>query len=373
VVDELASGVAPTTVPELARDLGLEPGYAAGVVLVAFHAFTLFVDAPLLAYCERFAVGRVSSLALATMAAACGLAAVAPNVWLLGIGLAVYGSACGLALAAAEGTLVESHPNSRAKMTARIGLAGTLGDLSVPVLVGALGLLGLGWRTGMGVAGAAALLLSVVHARQPSLSVRFGQVAGGEDDPPAPLRESLRVAFSTRPLIAWALAAAATTLLDEVLVAFAAIRLAAVGAPAAVRSGALAVEIVGSLAGLAVLERLADRERSSSLAIAASLGCGASLVAFASVSSPGVAIAALAVVGFTGAPLHPIAKSRAYAALPGRPAIVSAVESAFSIVDLLAPMALGALVVHFGSGVAIVALTLAPLIVAITALWRARP
>ena len=53
VVDELASGVLPATAGDVARDLAVPAGLAAGGIITAFHVLAIFVEMPLLAWSER--------------------------------------------------------------------------------------------------------------------------------------------------------------------------------------------------------------------------------------------------------------------------------------------------------------------------------
>jgi MFS family permease len=132
-------------------------------MITSFHLLAIFVEAPLLAWSERVRVGRFSAAALFTFALACFGAALADGPLLFVLALALYGPASGCALAASEGLLVETRPDERERTIARLTLAGALGDLAVPLLLGALAWLGLGWRVAMAVAGGAALLLAFVH------------------------------------------------------------------------------------------------------------------------------------------------------------------------------------------------------------------
>ena len=368
-VDELASGIAPSSIPEAARDLGVLAGPLAATVLTAFHSLALVVEGPLLAWSQRFTIRTVSSLALFGLAGTCLLAACAPNAWTLAIALALYGPASGVALAASEGALVESRPDAREQTMARLGIAGALGDLTVPILLGALAWAGLGWRGAMIAAALAALALAWMHASARALS---RPTLADDEESGAPLREAIRVALRTRPLLAWSLAVATTTLLDEVMVAFSAIHLDAIGASSLERSGGLGAWTLGGLAGLVVLERIATRVRPERILLFASTVCAGSLTSLALTDDPSLAIALLAPVGASGAMLHPLAKARAYASLPGRPAIVNAVGSISVVVDLLAPISLGLLATHFGSAASVTTLLVAPIAVFWVAAREAR-
>jgi MFS family permease len=372
-VDELASGVAPASAPDIARDLGLSPGHAAGAILVAFYALALVVEAPLLAWSERLRVRWFSAGALAAMALVSFAAAAAPGPWPLLLSLAVYGPAAGCALAASEGVLVEARPDERERTMARLGLAASLGDLAVPALLAALAVAGLGWRAGLGVAAASAAALALLHASSRGLDRPGGSASTTDDDGTRPgVLEALRFAIGARPLLWWSLATALTSLLDEVLVAFAAVRLDDIGASPFMRSAAVAGWTVGGLGGLAVLERAIDRLDPLTTLLRSSALSAVALATLAATRSPIVASVAFTVLGASAAALHPLAKARTYAALPGRPALVNAVAGALLPFDVAAPLLLGAVAARAGSAFAVGALLIAPVgIAAVAARARA--
>jgi predicted MFS family arabinose efflux permease len=372
LLDELASGIAPASAPDIAATLGVSGGTTAGAMIVAFHSLAFFVEAPLLAWSERVRARWFSAASLAAVGASALLAALYPRGWALLLALALYGPASGCALAIAEGVLVESAPHARERAMARAGLAASAGDLAVPLLLAALARFDLGWRTACALAGALALVLAVAHASSRSLDRAPSSDDGSEPSPPPPtLREALRTALATRPLFAWSLACTLTNLLDEVLVAFGALHLAAIGATANERSRAIAAWVVGGFAGLAAIERFITARLVRRVLLGASAIAIVALVTLATTRSPGVATIALFAIGATGTALHPLTKAQSYAALPSRPALVNAVASALLPLDIVTPIVLGLLATHAGTSAAIAGLILAPLGVVIAA-WRVR-
>jgi hypothetical protein len=82
------------------------------------------------------------------------------------------------------------------------------------------------------------------------------------------------------------------------------------------------------------------------------------------------------VVGVTSAPHHPLSMARAYEELPDHPGTVQAMGQLFVVVDVGAPLLLGAIADRFGLGVAIGCLVVQPVVVAVLAArlgHRARP
>jgi hypothetical protein len=338
-------------------------------MIVAFHSLAFFLEPPLLAWSERVPARWFSAAALAGVAASAFAAAIFPRGWSLLVALAVYGPASGCALAVAEGLLVEAEPAARHRTMARLSLAANAGDLTVPLLLAGLAWFGLGWRTAFAITGAFAALLAIGHARARSLG---GTLSGASDDSEASApttREALRTALATRPLLGWSFACSLTGLLDEVLVAFSAVHLHGIGATASERSWAIAAWVGGGFVGLAGLERFAAPASARRVLLGASAATGVEIVGLAVTHSPRVATCALLLVGVTGSVLHPLTKTRAYAALPGRPALVNAVGSALLPFDMAAPIVLGIVATQAGSAWAIAGLLIAPAGVAIAA-WR---
>src|SRR5205085_8162465 len=98
----------------------------------------------------------------------------------------------------------------------------------------------------------------------------------------------------------------------------------------------------------------------------------AALVGLAAAHSTLAAAIALAVLGMFSSMLHPLAKARAYATLPGRPALVNAVAAAMIPLDIAAPIGLGLVATHAGPSIAVALLLVAPLgILAVAIRYRA--
>jgi hypothetical protein len=338
-------------------------------MIVAFHSLAFFVETPLLAWSEGVRARWFSACALAVVACSALTAATLPRGWSLLIALAVYGPASGCALAVAEGLLVEAVPDARERTLARLSLAGNAGDLAVPMLLAALSWCGFGWRAAFVVAGGLAALLAISHASSRSLD-RASPTAGVDSGGPTPTtRDALRAALSTRPLLGWSFACASTGLLDEVLVAFSALHLHAIGATVTERAWAITAWVSGGFMGLAVLERFVARERVRAVLLGASAATAVEVGILAIARSPWVGTCAMFLIGVTAGTLHPLTKAQAYASLPNRPALVNAVASLLLPFDMAAPLVLGIVAARAGSAWAIAGLLVAPAGVALAA-WR---
>jgi MFS transporter, DHA1 family, inner membrane transport protein len=359
-LDELASGIAPASAPDIAASLGISGGATAGAVIVAFHSLAFFVEAPLLAWSERVSPRWFSVASLGVVALSAFMAAASSDGAVLLLALAVYGPASGCALAVAEGVLVEENPGARERTMARLSLAANAGDLAVPALLALFAACGYGWRAVCVAAGLVAVALAILHARARSLDRRSVHALGGEADSGPSIREALAAAFGTRPLLGWSVACALTNLLDEVLVAFGAVQLHAIGVGAAERSWAIAAWVVGGFVGIGAVDHFVERVGSRRFLLVSSSAAAVGVAVLAATRSHAVAIAALFFVGVAGSTLHPLTKARSYAAFPGRPALVNAIASGLLVLDMAAPVVLGLVAARAGPAWAIAGLLVAP-------------
>ena len=96
-----------------------------------------------------------------------------------------------------------------------------------------------------------------------------------------------------------------------------------------------------------------------------SLGC---LGLFIVAESPLLTLVALFLLGALAAPHYPLLKAAAYELAPRRAGAVNALTQAFVGIEILAPLALGALAQSHGLAAALAALALQPLAVLLAAL-----
>lgn len=376
VLDELCSGVVPAGAPEVARDLAVPEGLAAGGIVAAFYGLAL-VEAPLLVWIERYSARVVLSASVFAMGLTALAMALGSSAWALALALAAFGPAAGISGSVAEGVLVEQRGDtSRERVMARVTLAAALGDLVVPLALALSTFVGAAWRSVLGLAFAASVLVALVHARSRALDRPLPREDDDETTDTAHEEQkgeagavlegwaALRAALAHRPLVMLSLASTSIGLLDEVLVAFAAIHLADVAPGAdtlASRQAALGALIVGGLVGLAALERFVETQHARRVL---GVACALSVVSTITLAlAPDLVTAgsALFALGVGSSVLHPLVKARAYEAMPGRPMLVNAVAAALVPLDAIAPLAIGALVYAAGSSVGVLVLALAPL------------
>lgn len=352
LTDELASGVVPAGSPDLTGTFGLSPSAAAGWTLLALQAMGVVLEPPLLALARGHRARSLRTLGLACMAGSLLLAAAAPSYPLLLAALALYGPASGLGTQLAQAALLARSPARREAVLARWELLSSAGDLLAPALLAGSVLLGLGWRGALFGAGLAAAAQTAASAGLPVAAevTRDGEAAE------APLRHALRAALASPALLGWSAVVALCGLMDELLVSFGALRLAELGMDAPQRAAVLSAWVVGGMAGAVLLERLAPRAAPRALLLAAGLGSAAAYAAWLCARTPLASAALAGLAGLFTAAHYPLARARAFAALPGREHVVLAVGSAFSALELLLPVLVG--VVADGAGLAAALLVL---------------
>jgi MFS family permease len=357
--------VAVAGAPSVERELGLShKGYtvvvfaAPLVIAAALESAVAFASDALDR--RRLVVAGQAVLAVALLSAALTTSAAA-----LTLDLAVAGAASGVACGAAQALLVVSDPARADRIMVRWTLFASVGDVLAPMVTAAAIALGCSYRGAMAAVGAVVGLQCVVTA------LAGPRTLGSPPDatPVAPsLGAAARRALRTPRLWAWLFAASTCTLLDEIVVALAALRMREQGTAEAMATVAALAFAMGSVVGSALAERAIVRWGARGVLITSGILCAAALAA--AVASHGVveSAAALFVVGVTCAPHHALALAEAYAILPASPGTVQALGQAFVVVDVGAPLALGAMADRWGPGNAIAVLVVQPVAILLCAL-----
>jgi MFS family permease len=386
LVDELWSGVAVSGAPSVERELGLSHrGYVAfAFVLPLVAAAALEAGVALLS--DVWGRARLVVLGQGALAASLSLAAWTTSRWGLTLGLALAGASSGVACGAAQALLFTSSgpgPVDHDRAMVRWTLYSAVGDVLTPLVTAVALALGHSYRGAMGaiavvVAAQCALSawLLARHAATPA-APGHGEPAGAAPEDAAepeaaaePLRAALSRALRMPRLWAWLLAAASCTLLDELVIALAALRLEHDrGASPALAAAAAVTFSLGDVLGIAVTDRAVARTSARRVLVVSAVACALALLAFLVTSSALAAGVALLVVGVTSAPHHPLTMARAYGELPDRPGTVQALGQLFVVVDVAAPLALGVIADRFGLGVAMACLVAQPVVIVLFA-WR---
>lgn len=379
LLDELWTAVPVIEAPQIEQAHGLAHAGMAITLLVAPLLVGAIAEARLVLWAERGNARRWIAMGQLVVALMVALAAVAPSAWLLSVAIGIAGSAGGVVGSLGQGALVEHAGDAREQAMARWALASAIGDLAAPLTIAALAAFGLGWQVALLVIALVIAVHAIACMRSP---IPTAPVLFDDDDddgdtetsatPHAAMR--LRDALRHRPLVLWLAATAACTVVDEILLAFAALHLrldrgaheATIAVFAAVVAGA---EVIGLVVVERMLARGASARRMLGISAAACTIACATWWVLPGTTGP---LVMFGLLGVAAAPLYPIAAARAYATVPGRAALVAAAGQLFVVVDLVAPWLLGVAADRFGISSALAVIAVGPLVLLGFAAWPAR-
>lgn len=353
-LDELGSGIAFVAAPEIQSGFGVSYGQAAGWLLTATLVLSLVLEPPLFVLSERHPRRWFVCGGLAATGLACLLAGFAEGYWVLVAALVVYGPASGCGVGLSQAALMDANPGRHEQLMMRWTLAGSLGDLATPGLLALMVLIGGTWQAGFIAVGVVFLFYAALLWRQPFLAMAAASQSGTEGEAKASLRHVAVSALRDRRLLLWVLAVVLCDLLDEILVAFGALRLREhVGADLNQRAAILTAFAVGGTIGLVLAERLVDRLDPRKFLLVASLACTACYAAWIAAETPLASGVSMFGVGLFSSTHYPVAKAQAYRAFPGRAGTVNAVITAGGWLQLPIPLLIGWVADRAGLGAAV--------------------
>jgi MFS family permease len=363
LLDELYSGFFSVGSAAIQQSLSVSNQGLIWALLLAPGLVSIAVEPVIFLLADRwprrpFVAGGLAVMGVASVA--CALAPT-PLVFTIAVSCSFVANSCGVELA--QATLADAHADDRARAMARWTFAGAIGDVAAPVLVTVLALLGFGWRAGFLVMSVVLVLWAVMLARAPFPP----PIAASGDDAPEPsLWAALRTAVANRRLLGWLLATSMCDFLDEILVVLAAVHMREhMGAGAVERGVIVGAYVVGSLAGLAALERALVRFAAHHIIVASAAACAALFTLWLVVPWLWLSAVVLALVGVTAAPLYPLTMAQSYAALPGRSGAVHAAARVLTPLSLGAPWLLAWIADHAGTGAALATILVGPITIAV--------
>lgn len=366
LVDEFVTAIPVIGAPLLRAALGLTYGQLG--LLFAVAALSGFVFEPALSlWSDRhgqrwWIIGAL--VALTVCFAALGLADTYGELLVLFAG---YYPAVGIAVGLAQAVVVDEAADATTIMTRWTLMAG-IGDLVGPLAIAAIAAGHQGWRAlaWLGAAVWAALLVATV-------SVPFAPAPAWSPGPEGKRRGSsgiwalVREALAIPTLWRWAILAWIPTMIDELLLAFAALYLHDVRHASEAEVGLLITgTLVAAMGALALLDRVAvlkamaaqkPRRLLALMAVGVLVGMGVFLTA----ATPLAAGAGLAVVGLFGAGWYPIAQGRTFAQAPGRAVVVRAITSLGAPLEALLAAAVGFIAQRWGLAAGVACIATAPL------------
>jgi fucose permease len=188
-----------------------------------------------------------------------------------------------------------------------------------------------------------------------------------------PLAAALATIRQKPELWWWSFAAASCALLDEVVVALAALRLEldrgwGAGAVAAAMTGLSTGAVLGALVSEQLLKRIEPRR----LLLACTCGSMTMLALFIAAPWAWLEFAALFVLGCFAACHYPLVKGTAYALAPGQPGLVNAIGQLYVAVEVVLPLAAGAIAERYGLAAGLASLAFEPAMVLAVALATTR-
>jgi len=372
--DELWSGVAVVAAPEVEslQRIG-HAEYALWVFAVPMMVSAM-IEAPVALASDRVPRPLLISAGLGALALALLLAALAPSAVYLAGSLALAGAASGIACGAAQAELVSRHPGGAHRAMSRWIAFSAAGDALTPLFVAGAYWAGGTHRTALI---AVALILGIqalVSWRITGRAPQGDSAAVDEDGALVSLRTALASAARNPRLWLFLFGASACTLLDEVVVALAALRLHddlgwSNSSIALALSGFSSGGVLGAIAGDRLLRRISPRL----LLVGSTLGSIGLLLTFVIVISAPLAALLLFFLGMSASLHYPLVKAAAFELVPGQPGVVNALAQAFVGVEIVLPLFIGMVASTYGLTPALATLALEPIILLlVAAAWRKR-
>jgi FSR family fosmidomycin resistance protein-like MFS transporter len=283
-----------------------------------------------------------------------GIATATSLPWLLIASMLSY-PASGAFVSLAQATWMDLEPDRTERNMARWVLAGSVGAVAGPLLLGAAGIGGVGWR---GAFVACALVAAPIVLATTRL--RFPPPHPEIPDLGAAVRGALR-ALRRRAVLRWLALLQLADLLGDVLLGYLALYLVDV-ASASPSVAALGVAVLAgsALAGDALLVRLLRDRPSGPVLRAAALLLLVAYPAFLLLDPLPAKLALLVPIGVLHAGWYAIPQARLYAELPARGGTAVAIAAPADLVGSLLPLGIGAVAARSGLGAAMWLLLLAP-------------
>lgn len=267
--------------------------------------------------------------------------------------------ASGAFVGLSQAALMDHEPERHEQNMARWELAGSLGQVVSPFLLGAAILLGGSWRSVFFGLGLAALLMVVVARRFP-----FGN-GSGEAEQAIGFRQGVKNALAAlrrKDVLRWLILLHFSDLMLDILLGYIALYFvdvvgvneAEAGIAVAVWTG---VGIIGDILLIPLLERVRGL---SYLRVSAAIEF-VLFIGFLVIQPVWLKFVLLGLHGFFNAGWYSILQAQLYSAMPGQSATVMTVGNITGLAGSLIPLVLGFLADRWGLGVAIWFLLLGPI------------
>ncbi|MBC6938358.1 MAG: MFS transporter [Chloroflexi bacterium] len=358
LLDELVFGVREAAWPLIRDDLGLT--YAQVGLLLSIPGLIASFIEPLIGILGDVWKRRLIILGGGVcFAAALLLTGVSQDFALLMASFIVFYPSSGAFVSLSQAALMDFDPTRHEQNMARWTLAGSLGVVGGPLLLGAAVGLGGGWRDVF-------LLMAALTVGLLLVARRFPFPNGHETGPARAsflqgVKDAL-LALRRREVVRWLVLLQFSDLMLDVLLGYLALYFVDVVGVSEIEAGAAValwtgVGLVGDFLLIPLLERVSGLIY---LRISAALEL-ALFPAFLLVDDPALKLAALALMGFFNAGWYAILQGRLYSAMPGQSGSVMAVGTVFSLGGVFVPLGIGLLAEQISLGAAMWVLLLGPL------------
>lgn len=358
LLDELVDGATGAAWPLVRQDLSLS--YVELGLLLGLPGILVNLVEPFLGLLADLGYRRALILGGGVLfAASLALFAVAGGFWPLLAALVLFYPASGAFVSLTQAALMDAEPARREQNMARWALAGSVGNVVGPLLIGLAVTLGLGWRAVFALLAVSTVVALIGVRKSPSLSQ---EAPTGEK---LDWRDAARgvVAALRRGEVRASLALLeCANLTGDVFRSFVALYFVdAVGATPAAAGLAVAVltgvGLVGDVLVLPLLERVPGvRYLRASAWMTAIV-----FPAFLLIPHLGAKLALLGLLGMLNSGWYAVLQARLYASLPERSGTVMALGSVAGMVSGAVLLGLGAIAQHFGVEAALWLLLAGPL------------
>jgi FSR family fosmidomycin resistance protein-like MFS transporter len=283
-------------------------------------------------------------------AAGLALTALASSFAVLLVAFSLLYPASGAFVSLSQATLMDAQPARREHNMARWTLAGAVGALAGPLLLGAAAWAGLGWR---------ALFAGLVVLAVGLVALARRGPAGHDAAERIGLRDAARTLLR-REVVRWLVLGQLANLLLDVFLGFLALDLVDVAHASSATGGlAVAVWTGAGLAGSAAAIPLLRRADGLRYLRASAWAAGPLFVAFLLVPSLAARLALVAALALVGAGWYPVLQARLCDELGPASSLALTVQALVPLIAVL-PLAVAALAGWIGLGAALWTLLAAP-------------
>jgi FSR family fosmidomycin resistance protein-like MFS transporter len=355
-LDEFVFGAREAAWPLIRTDLGLS--YAQVGLLLGLPSLVSSVVEPFLGILGDIGKRRLLILGGGVVfALALLLTALSQDFPVLLISFIILYPASGAFVTLSQATLMDTDPARHEQNMARWTLAGSLGVVAGPIVLGAAAMLNLGWR-GLFVAFAALTLIPLAVAYHFRFAI--GQQGSGKPDFRAGLVDALR-ALRRGEVLRWLTLLQFSDLMLDVLLGFLALYFVDVAGTTPAQAGmAVAVWTGLGLLGNLLLIPLLERVRGLRYLRLSAVVELVLLPAFLLVPSFWEKLALLALLGLFNTGWYSILQAQLYSAMPEQSGTVMTLGNVFGLVGGLIPLGLGLVAERFDLMVAMWLLLLGP-------------